>query len=106
MSTASALSPNRNEITIFRQQDGAAGLYSHGVFPSTKETRALSAQAIDFGQEVDLLTRTDRIGETDSADDATVVVSGVPIEVVYQALLAPEPTPEDILREYFLLECD
>jgi hypothetical protein len=34
------------------------------------------------------------------------VVSGVPFEVVYQTLYGPEPSAEDVAREYFLLECD
>jgi hypothetical protein len=38
--------------------------------------------------------------------DTYFTVSHVPFEVVYQALYAPSPTPEEIRREYFLLECD
>jgi hypothetical protein len=34
------------------------------------------------------------------------IVSHLPFEVVYQALYSPSPTPEELRREYFLLECD
>ena len=38
--------------------------------------------------------------------DADFTVSHVPFEVAYQALYSPPPTPEEVRREYFLLECD
>jgi hypothetical protein len=30
----------------------------------------------------------------------------IPSVVVYQVLFAPEPTPEELAREAYLLECD
>jgi hypothetical protein len=42
----------------------------------------------------------------ESSPDADLTVSHVPFEVAYQALYSPSPTPEEIRREYFLLECD
>jgi hypothetical protein len=48
----------------------------------------------------------DRIFKTESDKDSRYVVSHAPFEVVYQVLFGPDPTPEDISREYFLLECD
>jgi hypothetical protein len=36
----------------------------------------------------------------------TLKVSHLPFEIVYQALYSASPTPEEIRREYFLLECD
>ena len=41
-----------------------------------------------------------------SPPDADFTVSHVPFEVVYRGLYSPSPTPEEIRREYFLLECD
>jgi hypothetical protein len=43
---------------------------------------------------------------TEASPDTCFTVSHVPFEVVYQALYSPSPTPEEIRREYFLLECD
>lgn len=42
----------------------------------------------------------------EAAPDTHFKVSHVPFEVVYQGLYSPSPTPEEIRREYFLLECD
>ena len=66
----------------------------------------MSAEAIDLGQLIDLAACEESVAMPESANDSTAVVSGVPFEAVYQALFGPEPTPEDIRREYFLLECD
>jgi hypothetical protein len=100
------MSRNRNEITIPRQQEESVGLYAYRYSPYHKEVGTLSAQAIDLDLGIDSVAGADRIVNTQRVADSTVLVSGVPFEVVYQALFAPEPTPEDILREQFLLECD
>jgi hypothetical protein len=42
----------------------------------------------------------------EASPETHFTVSHVPFELVYQALYSPSPTPEDIRREYFLLECD
>jgi hypothetical protein len=36
----------------------------------------------------------------------TLKASHLPFEIVYQALYSGPPSPEEIRREYFLLECD
>jgi hypothetical protein len=38
--------------------------------------------------------------------DTDLAVSHVPFEVAYQALYSPSPTPKEVRRAYFLLECD
>ena len=48
------------------------------------------------GQE---LTAFDRTGEGS-------VIRKLPFEAVYQLYFAPDPTPEQIARELFLLDCD
>jgi len=40
--------------------------------------------------------------ETDVGTEA----NRVPVEVVYRVLCSPTPTVEEILREYYLLDCD
>ena len=42
----------------------------------------------------------------EESPDTHFTVSHMPFETVYQALYSPSPTPEEIRREYFLLECD
>ena len=42
----------------------------------------------------------------EASRETHLTVSHLPFEVVYQALYSPSPTPEEIRREYFLLECD
>ena len=42
----------------------------------------------------------------EASPDTHFTLSHVPFEVVYQGLYSPSPTPEEIRREYFLLECD
>lgn len=43
---------------------------------------------------------------TEVSPDPDFTVSHVPFEVAYQALYSPSPTPEEVRRAYFLLECD
>jgi hypothetical protein len=66
----------------------------------------LSAQVIEFVQRVETSAEEDRVFKTESAEDSRYFASRVSFEVVYQVLFGPDPTPEDISREYFLLECD
>ena len=66
----------------------------------------MSAHAIDLGQLVHPLGGAEKISKTEKRDEPTATVSGLPFEALYQALYAPEPTPEEILREQYLLECD
>jgi hypothetical protein len=61
---------------------------------------------IEFVERVGPSAEEDRIFKTESDKDSRYVVSHVPFEVVYQVLFGADPTPEDINREYFLLECD
>jgi len=42
----------------------------------------------------------------EASPDTHFTVSHVPFEVVYLALYSPSPTPEEVQREYFLLESD
>lgn len=42
----------------------------------------------------------------ESAEDYPSIIGRLPFEVLYQLCFAPEPTPEQIAREIFLLECD
>jgi hypothetical protein len=66
----------------------------------------LSAQVIEFVKRVEPSAEVDMVFKTESAEDSCYFVSHVPFEVVYQVLFGPDPTPEDISKEYFLLECD
>jgi hypothetical protein len=61
---------------------------------------------IEFVKRVEPSAEEDRVFKTESAEDTRYFISQVPFEVVYQVLFRPDPTPEDISREYFLLECD
>lgn len=40
------------------------------------------------------------------AEDNPTVIRRLHFETVYQICFAPEPTPEQIAHEIFLLECD
>jgi len=40
-----------------------------------------------------------------TADD-TSIISRLPFEAIYQLYFAPDPTPEQVAMEMFLLECD
>ena len=42
----------------------------------------------------------------EEADKERPALSGLPFEVAYQVIYGPEAKPEDLAREYFLLECD
>ena len=39
-------------------------------------------------------------------EDQTSIISRLPFEAIYQLYFAPDPTPEQVAREMFLLECD
>jgi hypothetical protein len=36
----------------------------------------------------------------------TSIISRLPFEAIYQLYFAPDPTPEQVAMEMFLLECD
>ena len=38
--------------------------------------------------------------------DNSNIISNMRFELIYQLCFAPEPTPEQVTREEFLLECD
>lgn len=42
----------------------------------------------------------------EKARDYASVISRLPFEALYQLCFAPEPTPEQIAMESFLLDCD
>jgi hypothetical protein len=45
--------------------------------------------------------------ETTLKDSAqSSVLSELPLEAVYQLCFAPDPTPEQVAKEWFLLDCD
>jgi hypothetical protein len=39
-------------------------------------------------------------------EDDTSIISRLPFEAIYQLYFAPDPTPEQVAMEMFLLECD
>jgi hypothetical protein len=66
----------------------------------------MSAQAIQFRPGIHRYPYDERLNATEDVNDSGEPLSGAHFEVLYQALFAPAPTPEEIAREDFLLDCD
>lgn len=66
----------------------------------------MSAQLSDYLPGVNFFAIPETIRMSETSSENCLHVSGVPFEVAYQALYAHAPEPEDVRREYFLLECD
>jgi hypothetical protein len=70
------------------------------------EDGGMSAEVVDCSLGVlSSSTRVrDRIAE--AVEDNSNTISSIQFEILYQLCCAPEPTPEQIAKEEFLLECD
>lgn len=74
----------------------------------------MSAQVIDFGHwihrssQVSLCAPKEEVcDQVESAGQTRIYQAArTRSEIIYRALCSPEPTPEEIMQEYFLLECD
>jgi len=50
--------------------------------------------------------RTKEKVDVECAEEPELTVSHVPFEVAYQVLFGPQPEPEDVRKEQYLLDCD
>ncbi len=66
----------------------------------------MSAHVIDLGPAVaSVVEEVDR-SEAGVTEDNQNNLNKIRLEILYQLYFAPEPTPERIAMEEFLLECD
>ncbi len=67
----------------------------------------MSAQVINFPHLEGRQFLMKDVARIAAPKNENSLVSRLPFEFVYRALFyTPDPTPEDLLREKFLLECD
>lgn len=66
----------------------------------------MSAQAINIAAPALSRPAKKDSRAVESARDNRSIISGLPIEGLYQLYFAPAPTSEQIAMEEFLLECD
>jgi hypothetical protein len=69
----------------------------------------MSAETIHFRQLSRQPYATNEVVHLEVSEvskDSDVAASRVSSEFVYRVLETPHPTPDDIRREYFLLDCD
>ncbi len=66
----------------------------------------MSAQVVDFGPAVSSALADVDHRESEVAEDNHSIINRIHFETLYQLYFAPEPTPEQIATEEFLLECD
>lgn len=66
----------------------------------------MSAEVIDLAPAVSSASVEVDHREAEVAEDNHNVINRIRIEILYQLYFTPEPTPEQIAMEEFLLECD
>ena len=66
----------------------------------------MSAEAIHFQQLSGRQFSTNEVGQMEASKDADLVLPRALSAFVYRVLDTPPPTPDELRREYFLLECD
>ncbi len=66
----------------------------------------MSAQAIGFGPAASSAWVEVDHREAEPAKDNHNIINRIRFEMLYQLCFTPEPTPEQLAMEEFLLECD
>jgi len=67
----------------------------------------MSAKVISFPKPAQRQPALTDVPRRESLENRGRLVSALPFEFIYHELFRrPTPTPEDLLREQFLLECD
>ena len=66
----------------------------------------MSAQVVDRGIRVAFPSAKVNRQKAEEAEDNRCITNKIRSEILYQMCFAPEPTPDQIAMEEFLLECD
>jgi hypothetical protein len=65
----------------------------------------MSAKVVDYSFGVSFSATQVGHGIAEAIEDNSNTISNIRFETLYQLSFAPEPTPEQIAKEEFLLEC-